>query len=107
MKRKKPTCNARTRKGGACRCRPLPGKKRCALHGGASTGPKTEAGKAKARENLVKANAALAGSEHVETRRQRSIRGWQNRKRREKAALWAARLAGLPARWRAALERVR
>lgn len=33
-------CGAKTRTGGACQRRPLLGKKRCALHGGKSTGPK-------------------------------------------------------------------
>jgi len=34
-------CNARTRKGGRCRRYPLAGKRRCLLHGGKSTGPRT------------------------------------------------------------------
>ena len=42
----KPLCGARTRSGTPCKCRALDGKKRCALHGGKSTGPKTEAGRA-------------------------------------------------------------
>jgi hypothetical protein len=42
----KPLCGAKTRSGAPCRCRALDGKKRCRLHGGCSTGPKTEAGRA-------------------------------------------------------------
>ncbi len=38
-------CGAKTRRGTPCRCRPVPGKRRCKFHGGMSTGPKTEAGK--------------------------------------------------------------
>src|SRR5579872_4819955 len=33
-------CGARTRRGGRCRRYPLAGKRRCALHGGHSTGPR-------------------------------------------------------------------
>jgi hypothetical protein len=38
-------CGALTRKGTQCRCKPLPGKRRCKFHGGASTGPKTPEGR--------------------------------------------------------------
>lgn len=38
-------CGARTRKGTACRSRPIPGKRRCRFHGGLSTGPKSPAGR--------------------------------------------------------------
>lgn len=34
------TCGARTRSGAPCKRAPLSGKRRCKLHGGASTGPK-------------------------------------------------------------------
>lgn len=37
-----PKCGATTRKGGKCQREVLPGKRRCALHGGKSTGPKTK-----------------------------------------------------------------
>jgi len=40
-------CRAKTRKGTPCQCRPLPGKARCKLHGGASTGPRTPEGLAR------------------------------------------------------------
>jgi DNA-binding XRE family transcriptional regulator len=39
------TCQAKTRKGTPCRMQPAPGKKRCKLHGGMSTGPKTVEGR--------------------------------------------------------------
>jgi hypothetical protein len=45
-----PRCGARTRKGGKCQCKPLPGKRRCKFHGGLSTGAKTEAGRERIRE---------------------------------------------------------
>lgn len=41
------TCDARNRKGTACRNKPIPGKRRCRFHGGLSTGPKTAEGKAR------------------------------------------------------------
>jgi hypothetical protein len=40
-------CMARTRKGTPCIRRVVPGRDRCPSHGGKSTGPKTEAGKAR------------------------------------------------------------
>lgn len=43
---------ARHRDGLPCQARPEPGKRRCRFHGGRSTGPTTEAGKAKAQANL-------------------------------------------------------
>lgn len=45
-------CGARTRTGAPCRSKSLPGKRRCKWHGGHSTGPKTEAGKSRAMQNL-------------------------------------------------------
>ena len=46
----RPRCGAKTRRGTACRARVVPGKRRCRFHGGASTGPKTPAGKARIAE---------------------------------------------------------
>jgi hypothetical protein len=42
-----PLCGARTRSNNPCAKHPIKGKRRCRLHGGLSTGPRTEAGKAK------------------------------------------------------------
>jgi hypothetical protein len=47
------SCGARTQAGTPCRSRPLPGKRRCKWHGGASTGPKTSEGRTKALANLT------------------------------------------------------
>lgn len=44
-------CGAKTRAGTPCKTKVLHGSGRCKLHGGLSTGPKTDAGKAQAREN--------------------------------------------------------
>lgn len=44
-KAQRPACGALTRQGAICAAKVVPGKKRCRLHGGLSTGPKTEAGK--------------------------------------------------------------
>ena len=46
------TCGAKTQSGKPCRAKSLPGKQRCKWHGGCSTGPKTEGGRAKALSNL-------------------------------------------------------
>ena len=43
-------CEAKTRRGTSCRQRPLKGKRRCRLHGGRSTGPRTAAGRARIAE---------------------------------------------------------
>jgi hypothetical protein len=37
-------CGARTRRGTPCGCPAMRGKKRCRMHGGLSTGPRTAAG---------------------------------------------------------------
>jgi hypothetical protein len=44
-------CGARTRAGTPCKRRDLYWSGRCRLHGGLSTGPRTQAGKAKAALN--------------------------------------------------------
>jgi hypothetical protein len=41
---------AKTRAGGCCQVRAEPGKARCRFHGGKSTGPKTQAGRARIAE---------------------------------------------------------
>lgn len=43
----RPSCGAKTRAGGMCSMKVEPGKRRCRLHGGRSTGPKTEEGRAR------------------------------------------------------------
>ena len=48
------TCGARRRRDGLpCQALSVPGKRRCKWHGGASTGPKSDAGKRIAIANLV------------------------------------------------------
>jgi hypothetical protein len=43
-------CGAKTRARGCCQVRAEPGKTRCRFHGGKSTGPKTQAGRARIAE---------------------------------------------------------
>ena len=45
-------CQARNRRGTRCGAQAIVNKRVCKFHGGKSTGPKTEAGKLKAAENL-------------------------------------------------------
>ncbi len=45
-------CEAMTRQGTPCRRRPLKDKRRCRLHGGLSTGPRTAEGRARIAEAL-------------------------------------------------------
>lgn len=47
LRSKRPYCGARTRTGGTCNARIVPGKRRCRMHGGLSTGPRTEEGRRK------------------------------------------------------------
>lgn len=101
MGKPKPTCGAKTKRGTPCQCKPLKPHGRCKFHGGASTGPRTEAGKEAARRNLDKANAALAGAAHVETRRARSLKGWETRrtKAKRRGMIEIGRLYGIPTHW--------
>ena len=46
----RPRCGAKTRAGTPCQARVVPGKRRCRMHGGLSTGPKTEEGRERIRE---------------------------------------------------------
>jgi hypothetical protein len=48
-----PRCGARTRAGTPCRAAAMPNG-RCRMHGGPSTGPRTEAGKARIRASRTK-----------------------------------------------------
>jgi transcriptional regulator with XRE-family HTH domain len=43
-------CSAKTRRGTPCRAKSEPGRARCKFHGGRSTGPRTEEGKARISE---------------------------------------------------------
>ena len=58
----RPRCDAVTRKCFSCRNRVVPGKKRCRLHGGLSTGPKADEGKARIAEVQRKRWAAFRKS---------------------------------------------
>lgn len=50
-------CGAKTRAGSACSSRPVWGRRRCRMHGGSSTGPKTAEGRARALANLRRGTA--------------------------------------------------
>ncbi|WP_425537349.1 HGGxSTG domain-containing protein [Phaeobacter gallaeciensis] len=58
-------CGARTRKGTACRSRPIPGKRRCRFHGGLSSGPKTQAGRNRIAEAQRKRWALCRGKRFI------------------------------------------
>ena len=53
----RPRCGAKTRAGSQCKHPVSPGKRRCRLHGGASSGPKTEEGKKRIAEGQKKRRA--------------------------------------------------
>lgn len=57
-------CGARRRRDGLpCQALSVPGKRRCKWHGGASTGPKTEAGRMHAIRNLRQYSASSSATE--------------------------------------------
>ncbi len=43
-------CGAKTRAGGSCKAKSVRGKQRCRMHGGLSTGPRTEEGRRRVAE---------------------------------------------------------
>lgn len=47
LNKHKSLCGAQTRSGNPCEKFPIAGKRRCRLHGGMSTGPRTAEGKAR------------------------------------------------------------
>ena len=49
-KSERPACGAKTRSGTPCKAKVVKGRKRCRLHGGLSTGPKTAEGIARIKE---------------------------------------------------------
>jgi hypothetical protein len=56
-------CGAKTRQGTPCRMQALSGRQRCRLHGGASTGPRSEAGRvAIAASNRRRAKARVTAT---------------------------------------------
>ena len=57
-------CGAKTRAGGACQNPAIKGRGRCKLHGGKSTGPRTEEGKA--RSIAAHTKHGRRSREHVE-----------------------------------------
>ena len=59
-------CGARTRKGYPCRLPSKPGRRRCKFHGGMSTGPKTEEGKARIAEAQRRRWAKHRGDQKVD-----------------------------------------
>ena len=69
IKKPKRFCGAKTRSGRPCAKFPVAGKRRCRLHGGASTGPKTAEGRARI------AKAQLKHGRYV---------NWRARREREK-----------------------
>ena len=64
-----PTCGAKTRSGEPCAKFPIKGKRRCRLHGGLSSGPKTAEGRAR---------IAAANTKHGR------YKGWRAHREKEK-----------------------
>ena len=66
-----PRCGAQTRSGAPCRAAAMPNG-RCRMHGGPSTGPKTEAGKAAIRASQTK-HGRYSQASIAERRKVRSV----------------------------------
>ena len=49
-----PRCGGRTRRGTSCQCPAIRGRRRCRLHGGRSTGPRTLSGAKRQRAAVLK-----------------------------------------------------
>ena len=78
-----PLCGARTRSDNPCRKYPIKGKRRCRLHGGLSTGPRTAEGRARI------AAAQFKHGRYV---------NWRERREKEKAYYKQIRLVMAQAR---------
>lgn len=59
---RRPACGARTRDGFKCQEKVVPSRTKCRLHGGASTGPRTQAGKERIAQSQRDRWAALRKS---------------------------------------------
>jgi hypothetical protein len=57
--KQRPACGAQNRQGKPCSVKVEPGKRRCRFHGGLSTGPKSEEGRARIAEAQRRRWAAL------------------------------------------------
>ena len=68
----RPLCGARTRAGRTCRAKVVPGKRRCRMHGGLSTGAKTAEGKAARRLQALDGSKATARLLMLNTSRARA-----------------------------------
>jgi hypothetical protein len=90
MPRSKSTCQALTRRGTPCQCKPLPGNRRCKFHGGLSTGPKTPEGRAQSAVNLEKACAVWLAPENAGACRAAAAQAVKTRERNRRWARWCA-----------------
>lgn len=97
-----PRCGAHTRAGCACRA-PAMANGRCRMHGGASTGPRTEAGRARIRAAQLKHGGYAAAGQQAQQRLSALIRQTRAalaalRKGDEAAAMAALELPAAPDR---------
>jgi len=79
--KERPRCGAKTRAGTPCRRWPVRGRRRCRLHGGASTGPRTVEGRARQAASVTthgyRTKAAEAERRQL-TRLRRAITSLEN-----------------------------
>lgn len=91
-----PRCGAKTRQGKPCRSPAIRGKRRCRIHGGASTGARTAEGKAR----IAVANTKHGERSKAATARRAElakIRRWLARVEKQEAERFAAVMAELVA----------
>jgi excisionase family DNA binding protein len=94
--RSSPRCGARTRKGTACQGPAVRGRRRCRMHGGVSTGPRTAEG----RERIRRART-IHGRHSAAAKAERRRKALELAERRRACAIFNAAQA---ARWKAILK---
>ena len=92
-------CGARTRAGGSCLARVVAGRRRCRLHGGAATGPRTAEGRARSRNGRKSTGPTTAeGRERIrESNRRRARVVWDAKISKDGTKLTATRRLDLAA----------
>lgn len=92
------TCGAKTRSGSPCRKSPMSGKRRCRLHGGKSSGPRTAAGIQRIRDANLK--HGLRTNEVIAEAKRRAAEGRAIRQEIKESEAWCVEIGLLKKTWR-------
>ena len=96
-------CGAKTRAGHPCKKAALKGRERCRNHGGASTGPRTEEGRARIAAAQTK-HGRLTKEKRAEAKRNAAV-GRQIRAELREIEVWALGRGHLEKDWREKLNK--